>query len=90
LNPTTPLKAAGIRMEPAMSDPLARVVSPAARLAAEPPEDPPAEYSVFQGLRVTPQRRGCVNPAQQNSGVVVRTATGEPHAMHTRRAFCMQ
>jgi hypothetical protein len=41
LNPTTPQQEAGIRIEPAMSEPVARVVVPAARAAAEPPEEPP-------------------------------------------------
>ncbi len=61
-----------------MSEPLARVVVPAASAAPEPPEEPPTAYSGFQGLRVTPQRRVCVNGAQENSGVVVRAWTIPP------------
>jgi hypothetical protein len=44
-------------MEPAMSDPVARVVLPAARLAAEPPLDPPGVSSGFHGFLVTPHSR---------------------------------
>jgi hypothetical protein len=43
LNPVTPQNAAGIRIEPPMSDPVASVVDPAARAAADPPLDPPGE-----------------------------------------------
>ena len=61
-----------------MSEPVARVAVPQARAAPEPPEEPPTAYSGFQGLRVTPHRRECVKPAQQNSGVVVRACTMPP------------
>ena len=72
MNPTTPLQDAGIRMEPPMSDPVARVVVPAARDAAEPPDDPPGVKLRFQGFRVVPHNRDVVTAAQQNSGVAVR------------------
>ena len=55
-----------------MSEPVARVVVPAASAAAEPPEDPPGVYAGFHGLRVTPHSRECVTVVQQNSGHVVR------------------
>jgi hypothetical protein len=57
LKPTTPLKEAGTRIEPPMSEPLASVVVPAASAAPDPPEEPPAPTSGFHGLRVTPQMR---------------------------------
>ena len=72
LYPTTPEQDAGMRIEPAMSDPVAKVVVPAASAAPAPPEDPPGVTSRFQGLRVTPQRREWVTAAQENSGVAVR------------------
>jgi selenocysteine lyase/cysteine desulfurase len=37
-----------------MSDPSANGTQPLATAAPEPPEEPPAVHSVFQGLRVTP------------------------------------
>ena len=80
LKPTTPLKEAGRRMEPPMSEPVASVALPQARAAPEPPDEPPTAYSGFQGLRVTPHRRECVKPAQLNSGVVVRACTMPPAA----------
>ena len=59
-------------MEPPMSEPLASVEVPAARLAADPPEEPPGVISRFHGLRVTPHNRECVSNNRQNSGVAVR------------------
>ena len=41
LKPTTPLNEAGMRIEPPMSEPLARVAVPAARAAPDPPLLPP-------------------------------------------------
>ena len=50
--PTTPDQPAGRRIDPPMSEPVARWTSPAASAAAEPPLDPPGVRSRFQGLRV--------------------------------------
>jgi hypothetical protein len=41
LMPTRPVQAAGIRMDPAPSDPTAPATIPAATAAADPPDDPP-------------------------------------------------
>src|SRR6476660_283225 len=41
LYPTTPQNDAGMRIDPPMSEPVARYDVPAARLAPEPPEEPP-------------------------------------------------
>jgi hypothetical protein len=49
--PTTPQKAAGWRMEPAVSVPMESGASPAATEAVLPPEDPPGTRSSFHGLR---------------------------------------
>src|SRR5688572_5510437 len=51
LNPTTPLRAAGWRIEPPVSDPSAPAERPAATAAAEPPEDPPAPRVGPHGFR---------------------------------------
>jgi hypothetical protein len=48
---TTPQKAAGWRIEPAVSVPSERATSPAATQAAEPPEEPPGTCAGFHGLR---------------------------------------
>ena len=52
--PTTPQKAAGTRIEPAVSPPSSRGVRPAATAAAAPPEDPPGDTSSRHGLSVWP------------------------------------
>jgi len=81
LNPTTPQNDAGILIEPPMSEPVASVAVPAASAAADPPLEPPGEYLVFHGLRVTPQSLDQVIGAQQNSGVVVLACTMAPASM---------
>ena len=47
LSPTTPQKAAGWRIEPPVSVPMAAVAARAATAAAEPPEEPPGTREVF-------------------------------------------
>ena len=72
LKPTTPQAAAGPLIDPPMSDPVASVVVPDARAAADPPEDPEAVKRGFHGVTVVPWRRDVVVQAEQNSGVVER------------------
>jgi hypothetical protein len=72
LYPTTPHVAAGQRIEPPMSDPVVSVDVPAARLAAEPPDDAPAVNRGSHGDLVAPLRRDVVIHAHANSGDVVR------------------
>jgi len=45
LSPNTPQKWAGLRIDPPMSLPSSKPVSPAASAAAEPPDDPPVVRS---------------------------------------------
>src|SRR4051812_39707678 len=71
LEPYRPLRAAGIRTEPPMSDPSARVVIPAASAAADPPDEPPGVNSGFHGLRVIPHKALQVTARRKNSGAVV-------------------
>ena len=88
LKPTTPQNDAGMRIEPPMSEPVARVAMPAARAAPEPPEEPPGLKAGFQGLRVTPHSRDSVIAAQQNSGVAERSVddpAGIDDALHAGR-----
>ncbi len=56
LNPLKPQAADGIRKDPPPSEPVASGTMPAAKAAAEPPEEPPAVCSGFHGLRVRPKR----------------------------------
>src|SRR4051812_39110795 len=60
--PTTPQKAAGIRIEPPPSVPTARWVSPAATDAPAPPLEPPGVRPESRGLRVRPYTRLSVTP----------------------------
>src|SRR3954470_13537584 len=53
--PSTPQKLAGMRTEPPISEPSANGTQPVATATPEPPEEPPAQRSGFQGLRVMPQ-----------------------------------
>ena len=53
--PTTPQTLAGKRIEPPVSVPTPATVMPAATAEAVPPDEPPAEKSPFQGLRMSPK-----------------------------------
>ena len=50
----TPQKWAGTRRDPPMSEPISRAVTPAARAAAAPPDDPPGVRVTSQGLLLVP------------------------------------
>lgn len=50
----TPQKLAGTRSEPPMSEPISSGVTPAARAAAAPPDEPPGVRVGSHGLLVTP------------------------------------
>ena len=52
--PTSPVKPAGIRIEPPPSPPVAMVTRPPATAAALPPDDPPAVRVGSHGLPVVP------------------------------------
>ena len=53
-NPTTPLQAAGMRVDPPASVPTPIGQTPAASATAAPPEEPPLVRSADQALRVRP------------------------------------
>jgi hypothetical protein len=55
LSPHTPDIAAGWRIEPPVSVPVASGAMRAATAAAEPPEDPPGTSRRPQGLRTGPK-----------------------------------
>ncbi len=56
-SPTMPQKDAGIRTDPPMSVPSARLTHPVATATAEPPDEPPEVRVRSRGLRVMPQSR---------------------------------
>src|SRR6185295_20246867 len=60
--PTSPQKLAGMRIEPAPSEPSASGPSPAATAAAPPPVDPPGVRVRSHGLRDSPNRALSVEP----------------------------
>src|SRR5437016_2733671 len=69
--PTTLQKAAGLRSEPPVSEPLATGVSPHASATAAPSEDPPHVLVKSYGLRVAPKTLLNVCDPAPNSGVLV-------------------
>src|SRR5699024_5545169 len=75
LNPTVPQQAAGMRIDPAPSEPVATGTAPAPTNAADPPDDPPLVRLPSCGLRVCPKVWEWVNPQIASSGNVV-LATG--------------
>jgi len=56
LSPLVPHIAAGSRIEPPVSEPIAIVTTPAATAAAEPPDDPPGIRVVSKGLSTGPKQ----------------------------------
>jgi hypothetical protein len=87
LSPDSPHNAEGMRIEPPPSEPVASGTMPAAIAAAEPPEDPPAEWARSQGLRVRPNTALVVHAVQPYSGVFVLPTTTQP-ARRSRATRC--
>ena len=54
LSPMPPHQAAGMRIEPPMSEPWASGTSPALTAAAPPPVEPPADRPDIHGVWVAP------------------------------------
>src|SRR4051812_43809831 len=77
-SPTTPQKLAGIRIDPAPSDPTASGTNPAAPAAPLPALDPAVVRPRFHGLRVMPYRGLQLIPCQPNSGIVVMPTITAP------------
>lgn len=84
LMPTRCVHAAGMRMLPAPSEPIAAVTRPAATAAALPPEDPPGVCRRDQGLRVCPNPGPLVNGHWPNSQVFVLPTITAPAALRRR------
>src|SRR5262245_2394471 len=70
-NPTKPHSLAGMRIEPPPSLACAIGTRPAATAAAEPPLEPPVEWSRFHGLWLAPYASGSVVTERPSSGVLV-------------------
>src|SRR6516162_3290020 len=80
LRPTRPVHAAGIRIDPPPSPPVAMGTMPPATAAAEPPLEPPGVTSGFHGLRVTPHAGLAVKHTDPNSGTAVLPTGTAPAA----------
>ena len=61
-SPTSPQKAAGMRIEPPPSVPVASGARPAEIAAPAPPLEPPGDHSCAHGLRVSPNRGSRCSP----------------------------
>ena len=79
--PNTPLKLAGMRIDPPPSLPVAMVHSPAANAAPAPPLEPPGVRAVSHGLRQGAPNSFSVVPDCPNSGVLVLPSTMAPAAL---------
>ena len=73
-----------MRIDPPPSPPWATGTIPAATAAADPPDDPPHEWSVFHGLRVGPYETGSVVMVDPHSGVFVRPRVTKPASRNFR------
>src|SRR5215510_12536751 len=82
-----PQRAAGWRIEPPVSVPVAAGASRAATAAAEPPELPPGTTSVFQGLRTAPWNELSFDEPIANSSMFVRPMVTVP-ASFRRCTIC--
>src|SRR5262245_11324581 len=83
-NPTSPQLAAGTRIEPPPSLAWATGTMPAATAAADPPDEPPVEWSTFHGLRAGPHASDSVVIVVPSSGTFVRPTDTNPAARNLR------
>ena len=78
--PVSPVSAAGWRIEPPVSVPVAAVTSRAATAAAEPPEEPPGTQSDCHGLRTGPYQLVSFDEPIANSSMLVFPIITQPAA----------
>src|SRR5256885_4223105 len=78
LRPTIPHSAAGWRIEPPVSVPIAHGARPAATAAALPPELPPGTRSRSHGLRTGPKAEFSLDEPIANSSWLVLPSSGAP------------
>ena len=69
-----------MRMEPSPSEACAMGTMPAATADADPPDEPPAMWPGFQGLRQGPSSALSVVPVMPYSGVLVLPSGTTPLA----------
>ena len=89
MRPYTPQNEAGWRTEPPVSDPSAKGTMPAATAAAEPPLEPPATTSRFQGLRTAPKQEFSLEEPIPNSSRLVLPTTRAPAACRRATAVAV-
>src|SRR6266511_2020335 len=82
LSPTSPHSLAGIRIDPPPSLACATGTMPLATAAADPPDDPPVEWSGFHGLRAGGKLFASVVTVVPNSGTFVRPRGTKPAARY--------
>ena len=78
MRPTIPHSAAGWRIEPPVSVPIAHGALPAATAAAEPPELPPGTRVGSHGFVVGPKAEFSVDEPIANSSWFVLASSGAP------------
>ncbi len=83
-SPTIPQSAAGWRIEPPVSVPIAQGALPAATEAAEPPDEPPGTRVRSHGLLTGPKPEFSFDEPIANSSMLVLPSTGAPAAMRRR------
>ena len=84
--PTSPQLAAGMRIEPPPSEPVAAGTRPAATAAPDPPDEPPGVRVGSQGLRVMPLASVAVHGKIVSSGTFVIPIGIAPAARSRRTA----
>src|SRR3954454_21343830 len=80
LRPTSPLTAAGMRIEPPPSLPCARGTAPAATSAAAPADEAPAVWAGDHGDRTGPPRGGSADALKPYSDSWVLPSGTRPFA----------
>src|SRR5215212_3226836 len=78
LRPTMPHSAAGWRIEPPVSVPIAHGAVPAATAAADPPLEPPGTRRGSQGFLTGPKPEFSFEEPIANSSWLVLPSTGAP------------
>ena len=78
--PVTPQNAAGWRIEPPVSVPVAAGARRAATAAAEPPLEPPGTRAGSQGLRAGPYQLVSLEEPMANSSMLVLPSITMPAA----------
>src|SRR5919202_4207259 len=84
-----PHSAAGWRIEPPVSVPIAHGALPAATAAAEPPDEPPGTRERSHGLSVGPYAEFSVEEPIANSSWLVLPSSGAPASISRSTAVAV-